>query len=107
MYPLIALMITLFPCNDVRRVRIAEVYVVSFVRPASLARTIASARPATCNLLKIVETWLRTVLGLGTRRSAIAGLVYPWASRVRTSRSRSVNSGKRGVFCGFLRDVSK
>src|SRR6266567_1970254 len=47
----------------------------SFVSPASLARIIASARPATCSLLKMEETWLRTVLGLSTRCSAMAGLV--------------------------------
>src|SRR5690242_2172288 len=33
-------------------------------RPASRARTIASARSATCSLPKIFETWLRTVFSL-------------------------------------------
>src|SRR5262249_40852231 len=47
--------------------------------PSSRAGSIASARPATCIVLKIVETWLRTVLGLSTSFWAIAALVYPCA----------------------------
>lgn len=63
-------------------------------RPASRARTIASARLATSILLKIEDTWLRTVLGLSTSFSAMALLVSPWAMSCSTSSSRRVKSGK-------------
>ena len=43
----------------------AGLYENFFPNPASFARTIASARSATCSLEKILVMWLRTVLGLG------------------------------------------
>ena len=39
--------------------------------PACLARTMAWARSATCNLAKALETWLRTVFKLIESRSAV------------------------------------
>ena len=62
-------------------------------RPASRARTIACARSATWSLLKMFETWLRTVLPLMCRRPAIVGLARPCAISASTSRSRSVRPG--------------
>lgn len=43
--------------------------------PASRALTIASARSATCSLLKMLDTRLRIVLGLRTSRAAIVALL--------------------------------
>src|SRR6266571_1762267 len=60
----------------------------------------ACARSTTCSLLKILETWLRTVFALRTRRAAISALLHSCAIRVSTSRSRSVNSGKGGSDAG-------
>lgn len=62
-------------------------------KPASLARMIAWARSATWSLEKMLETWLRMVLGLSPRRWAISGLVWCWAMSSRISCSRSVSSG--------------
>ena len=36
--------------------------------PASRARTMASARSATCSLVKVFDTWLRTVARLSTHQ---------------------------------------
>lgn len=44
----------------------------SYPNPASLARMMASARSATWSLLKMLETWLRTVFSLSTSRFAMA-----------------------------------
>ncbi len=76
-------------------------YGVSLPNPAFRARMMASARSATCNFPKIFETWFRTVLGLSTRRSAMAVFVYPCAISSRISRSRALSSGK--VAAGWLR----
>ncbi len=48
---------------------------IGYLSPASRARMIAWVRSATCNLLKIFDTWLRTVLVLSTSRSAISWFV--------------------------------
>src|SRR5262249_1879132 len=56
--------------------------------PASRARTMASARLATCSLLKMLVTWLPTVLGDTSRRAAMLALPRPAAMRSSTSRSR-------------------
>ena len=53
-----------------------------------------AARLATCSLVKMFDTWLRTVLGATDSRAAISALVRWSASRRRISRSRSVSSGK-------------
>src|SRR5690242_19804998 len=55
--------------------------------PASLARTIASARVRTSSLLKMAETWLRTVFSLFANAPAIALLSRPRARSARTSCS--------------------
>src|SRR5262249_12967596 len=65
-------------------------------RPASLACTMAWARSATCNLVKRLDTWLRTVFWLRPSLAAIAVLARPCATRSSTSRSRSVSCGKTG-----------
>ena len=54
--------------------------------PADRALTIASARLATCNLAKMFEMWLPTVLGAKPSRLAIAALPNPLAISVSTSR---------------------
>ena len=46
-------------------------------KPASLACTMACARSATCSLVKILDTWLRTVFWLRPSRVAIAALARP------------------------------
>jgi hypothetical protein len=46
-------------------------------RPASRARATASAREATCSLVRMVETVLRTVLSETTRRRAMVRLSQP------------------------------
>jgi hypothetical protein len=66
----------------------------SYPRPAVRARMIACARSETCNLVKMLEMWLRTVLGASASRAAIAALFCPAATMDRTSRSRSVSSGR-------------
>ena len=48
------------------------------------ARTIACARSATWSLLKMFETWLRTVLWLMPSRPAITGFACPCAISSRT-----------------------
>jgi hypothetical protein len=45
---------------------------MSLPRPALRAWRMACVRSATCNLLKMFETWLRTVLRLTTREVAIS-----------------------------------
>src|SRR5579885_658227 len=54
----------------------------------------AWVRSATWSWLKLLLTWLRTVLGLRTRRLAISTFWCPCAIRSRISRSRSLSSGK-------------
>jgi hypothetical protein len=54
----------------------------------------ACVRSAICSLVKMFEMWLRTVLGLTNRSLAILALLWPWAMRSSTSRSRAVSSGK-------------
>src|SRR6266498_373805 len=49
----------------------------AYLSPASRARRIASARSATCNLLRILLTWFRTVLGLSTSCAAMSAFVEP------------------------------
>ena len=49
-------------------------------RPASLARITACARSATWSLLKMLDTWLRTVFKLSTKCWAISSLVRPGQS---------------------------
>src|SRR6202035_5694646 len=56
----------------------------------------AWARSATCSLVKMLETWLRTVFWLSPSLVAITGLARPWATRSSTSRSRSVSCGNTG-----------
>src|SRR6266498_1163674 len=55
----------------------------AYLSPASRARRIASARSATCNLLRILLTWFRTVLGLSTSCAAMSAFVEPCAISVR------------------------
>src|SRR6185437_1125312 len=57
----------------------------------------AWARSATCSLVKMLETWLRTVFWLSPSLVAITGLARPWATRSSTSRSRSVSCGNTGA----------
>src|SRR2546429_3799734 len=49
--------------------------------PAARARTIAWARSATCSLVKMLDTWLRMVLGLRNSRLAMSVLATPAAMR--------------------------
>src|SRR6266568_8385433 len=77
------------------------VHVLSCPKPASRARMMASLRSATWSLLRMLVTWLRTVLGLNTSRAAMSGFLWPCAIRSKTSRSRSLSSGKTcGVTAG-------
>ena len=62
--------------------------------PASRARRTACVRSATYSLLKIFETWLRTVFRFRPRRVAIAGFAWPCTISARISRSGSVTSGR-------------
>ena len=62
--------------------------------PAVHAACMASVRSATWSFERMLETWLRTVLGLKTRRAAMSALDLRWAIRVRISYSRSISSGK-------------
>ena len=66
---------------------------VSPPRPASRARTIASARSRTWSFEKMFDTWLRTVFGESTRCAVISAFDRPCATSSRISRSRSVSSG--------------
>ena len=50
-----------------RRAGILHQRVPAWPSPASRARTIASARSATCSFVKMFETWLRIVFGLSTK----------------------------------------
>ena len=59
--------------------------------PASRALAMAAARSATWSLVKMLETRLRTVLGLTPIRSAIAGLPQPLAIRSSAWFSRGVS----------------
>src|ERR671911_389445 len=61
--------------------------------PASRARMMACALSATCSLVKMLETWLRTVLGLRWRRFAVPGLVS-WAGY--EFRDLALTPGKLG-----------
>src|SRR5579859_617944 len=51
-------------------------YMNLYPNPACLARRTACARSTTCNLLKMLETWLLTVFGLSTSSSAISTLLW-------------------------------
>ena len=62
--------------------------------PASRARTIASARSRTWSFEKMLDTWLRTVLGDRTRAAVMSAFDRPCAMSSRISCSRSVSSGK-------------
>src|SRR5215211_5853315 len=66
----------------------------SWPRPASRARRMACVRSAICSLVKMFDMWLRTVLGLTNKSLAILALLWLWAMRSSTSRSRAVSSGK-------------
>ena len=77
-------------------------YLVSLPRPASRARMMAWARSATCSLVKMFETWFRTVFGLRWRRFAISGFVSWRAMSSRISRSRSGSVAMRSP-CGLGR----
>src|SRR5262249_49759333 len=68
--------------------------------PASLAWMMAWARSVTWSLARMLDTWLRTVLGLSDSRVAIAVLARPWASRSRTWGSRLVSWGRGGGGAG-------
>ncbi len=57
------------------------------------ALRIAAVRSLTCSLVQMLETWLRTVLRLMPSRSAMASLESSSAISLRTSASRSLNSG--------------
>src|SRR6476469_6330952 len=53
----------------------------------------AADRSETCNLVKTLETWLRTVLRLIISSWAMVALPLPAATSSSTSRSRSVKEG--------------
>src|ERR1700750_988350 len=64
-------------------------------RPAAWATAAASVRVEASSLVRIRETWTLAVFGEMYRRFAIAQLVAPWATRLSTSRSRSVRKPTR------------
>jgi hypothetical protein len=51
----------------------------TFPNPAERARRMAAVRSATCSLLKMLETWLRTVFSLIISLRAISILLWYWA----------------------------
>src|SRR5580704_11104025 len=59
-------------------------------KPESRASTTAWARLLTPSLLKMMETWLRTVLALVPSFLAMLSLSRPWARSSSTSFSRAV-----------------
>ncbi len=62
-------------------------------RPTRRARTMAWGRSVAWILANTLDTWLRTVFGLSTRRRAIVWLSRPSATSSRMSNSRSVSCG--------------
>ena len=62
-------------------------------RPALRARTIASERSCRLSLVRMFETWLRTVFVLSVKCAAMRAFDQPWAMRSSSSRSRAVRSG--------------
>jgi hypothetical protein len=74
--------------------------------PASRARMMAPERSATCSLVMMLDTWLRTVLLLTPRRRATAALSRPAASKPYTSCSSSVSCGNGDVAAVRLKWLS-
>ena len=66
---------------------------LSSASPALRAFTMAAERSETCSLVKMFETWLRTVFRLIMSSWAIVALPLPAAIISSTSRSRSVSDG--------------